>query len=140
MHYYPETDSLYIELMEKPGVETFEIQDGLNVDVDADGNVVGFDIDHLPTLAAVVGPDAEREEWRLSRFVVGADHAGNHDINSYSRVFDATATVGGIHHYIGAFSDIANLDVPGRRPRLLSLTFDDTGTTLGAERDALARI
>ena len=50
-HYYPETDSLYIELKEGPGVETREILDGLNIDVDASGEVVGFDIDHLSQLA-----------------------------------------------------------------------------------------
>ena len=48
LHYYPETDSLYVELKEEPGVETREITDGLNVDLDADGEVVGFDIDHAP--------------------------------------------------------------------------------------------
>ena len=46
LHYYPETDSLYIELSEKPGVETREVSDGVNVDIDARGNLVGFDIDH----------------------------------------------------------------------------------------------
>jgi uncharacterized protein YuzE len=46
LHYYPETDSLYIELKTAPGAETREIVDGLAVDFDADGNVVGFDIDH----------------------------------------------------------------------------------------------
>lgn len=46
LHYYPETDSLYIELVEAPGVETREIVQGLNVDLDAKGDVVGFDIDH----------------------------------------------------------------------------------------------
>ena len=45
LHYYPETDSLYIELKTAPGAETREIVDGLMVDFDADGNVVGFDID-----------------------------------------------------------------------------------------------
>ena len=45
LHYYPETDSLYIELSEKPGVETREVSDGVNVDIDARGNLVGFDID-----------------------------------------------------------------------------------------------
>jgi len=43
--YYPDTDSLYIELKAGPGVEVREIVDGLNVDLDADGAVVGFDID-----------------------------------------------------------------------------------------------
>ena len=46
LHYYPETDSLYIELKDAPGVETREISLGLNVDLDAKGEVVGFDIDH----------------------------------------------------------------------------------------------
>lgn len=45
LHYYPETDSLYIELKSGPGVETVEIRDGLNVDLDAGGDVVGFDMD-----------------------------------------------------------------------------------------------
>ena len=45
LHYYPETDSLYIELTEAPGAETREIAEGLQADFDADGNVVGFDID-----------------------------------------------------------------------------------------------
>jgi uncharacterized protein YuzE len=46
LHYYPETDSLYIELKGAPGAEIREIVDGLVVDFDADGNVVGLDIDH----------------------------------------------------------------------------------------------
>ena len=51
-HYDPETDALYIELKEEPSVETREILDGLNIDVDAHGEVAGFDIDHLSQLAA----------------------------------------------------------------------------------------
>jgi uncharacterized protein YuzE len=46
LHYYPETDSLYIELQAGPGTETREIVEGLVVDLDAEGNVVGLDIDH----------------------------------------------------------------------------------------------
>lgn len=46
LHYYPETDSLYIELKSEPGFETREIVEGLVADFDAEGNVVGFDIDH----------------------------------------------------------------------------------------------
>jgi uncharacterized protein YuzE len=45
LHYYPETDSLYIELRPQPGAEVREVADGLNVDIDAAGEVVGFDID-----------------------------------------------------------------------------------------------
>lgn len=46
LHYYPETDSLYIELKSAPGAETREIVEGLVVDFDAKGDVVGLDIDH----------------------------------------------------------------------------------------------
>ena len=46
LHYCPDTDSLYIELKNAPGVETREVALGLNVDLDARGEVVGFDIDH----------------------------------------------------------------------------------------------
>ena len=62
LHYYPETDSLYIELKAGPGVETREITDGLNVDLNAAGEVEGFDIDHasrhldLTTLETVALP------------------------------------------------------------------------------------
>ena len=45
LHYYPDTDSLYIDLSSKPGTETQEIGDGLVLDLDSDGNVVGIDID-----------------------------------------------------------------------------------------------
>ena len=43
LHYCPETDSLYIELKDGPGVETREIVEGLAVDLDEKGDVVGFD-------------------------------------------------------------------------------------------------
>ena len=49
LHYYPETDSLYIELRNTPSVETREIANGLNADFDGQGNVVGLDIDGAST-------------------------------------------------------------------------------------------
>ena len=45
LHYYPETDSLYIELKGEPGVETREIAAGLVADLDAEGVVVRVDDD-----------------------------------------------------------------------------------------------
>ena len=45
LHYYPDTDSLYVEFKAGPGAETREVSEGLNVDLDANGDVVGFDID-----------------------------------------------------------------------------------------------
>jgi uncharacterized protein YuzE len=46
LHYYPETDSLYIELKSGPGAEVREVVQGVVADIDANGDVVGFDIDH----------------------------------------------------------------------------------------------
>ncbi len=46
LHYYPETDSLYIDLNSRPSADSREIADGLVVDFDAQGNIVGIDIDH----------------------------------------------------------------------------------------------
>ena len=46
LHYYTETDSLCIELKSTPGAEAREIVAGLVVDFDANGDVVGLDIDH----------------------------------------------------------------------------------------------
>ncbi|MEW6377842.1 MAG: DUF2283 domain-containing protein [Thermodesulfobacteriota bacterium] len=46
LNYYPETDSLYIDLSEKPSVESREISEGIVLDYDAEGNLVGIDIDN----------------------------------------------------------------------------------------------
>jgi uncharacterized protein YuzE len=46
IRYYPETDSLYIDLSEKTSVESREISEGAVLDYDADGNLVGIDIDN----------------------------------------------------------------------------------------------
>ena len=46
LKYYPETDSLYIDLSSNPGTDSKEVADGVVIDLDGDGNVVGIDIDH----------------------------------------------------------------------------------------------
>jgi len=46
LNYHPDTDSLYIDLSEKPSVETREISEGVMLDYDANGNLVGIDIDN----------------------------------------------------------------------------------------------
>ena len=46
LNYHPDTDSLYIDLSEKPSVETREISEGILLDYDANGNLVGIDIDN----------------------------------------------------------------------------------------------
>lgn len=46
LNYYPETDSLYIDLSEKTSTESREISEGILLDYDAEGNLVGIDIDN----------------------------------------------------------------------------------------------
>ena len=46
LNYYPETDSLYIDLSELPSVESREISEGVILDYDAEGRLVGIDIDN----------------------------------------------------------------------------------------------
>jgi uncharacterized protein YuzE len=46
LSYHAETDSLYIDLSEKPSVESREVSEGVVLDYDAAGNLVGIDIDH----------------------------------------------------------------------------------------------
>jgi uncharacterized protein YuzE len=46
LNYYPETDSLYIDLADEPSAESREVSDGVVLDYDARGNLVGIDIDN----------------------------------------------------------------------------------------------
>src|ERR1700674_1843231 len=45
INYYPDTDSLYIDLSAKTSVDSREVSDGVVLDYDVDGNLVGIDID-----------------------------------------------------------------------------------------------
>jgi len=46
LNYYPETDSLYIDLSYKNSVDSIEISEGVVIDFDEEGNIVGIDIDN----------------------------------------------------------------------------------------------
>jgi uncharacterized protein YuzE len=46
LNYHRETDSLYIDLAERPSAESREISEGVVLDYDADGRLVGIDIDN----------------------------------------------------------------------------------------------
>jgi len=46
LNYYADTDSLYIDLSERPSAESREITEGVVLDYDAEGNLVGIDIDN----------------------------------------------------------------------------------------------
>lgn len=63
LNYYRETDSLYIDLSERDSVESREVSDGIVLDFDEQGNVVGIDIDHAS------------DKVQLSRLVLQGIHA-----------------------------------------------------------------
>lgn len=48
--YYAETDSLYIDLAEKAGVDSREVAPGIVLDFDEAGRLVGIDIDQASTV------------------------------------------------------------------------------------------
>ncbi len=57
--YYPETDSLYIDLSEKPSVDSREVAPGVVLDFDAEGTLVGIDIDHASQIVNLSRLEAE---------------------------------------------------------------------------------
>ena len=46
LDYFPDTDSLYIDLSDTPSAESREVSEGVVLDYDAGVNLVGIDIDH----------------------------------------------------------------------------------------------
>jgi len=64
LNYYPDTDSLYIDLTSKPSTESQEVSEGVVLDYGADGNLVGIDIDNA-------SKKLELKEMRLSKLPVG---------------------------------------------------------------------
>jgi len=66
LRYYAETDSLYIELSQRAGADSLEVTEGLVVDLDEHGDVIGIDIEHasekldLQTVETVALPAPSR--------------------------------------------------------------------------------
>jgi len=46
INYYPDTDSLYIDLSSKTSSESIQISEGIVLDYDEHNNLVGIDIDN----------------------------------------------------------------------------------------------
>jgi uncharacterized protein YuzE len=53
LSYYPDTDSVYIDLLETPSVDSRESSEGIVLDYDAAGHVVGIDIDNASQKVAL---------------------------------------------------------------------------------------
>jgi uncharacterized protein YuzE len=58
-HYYPETDSLYIDLSANVSVDSIEVTPGVVLDLDAHGRPVGIDIDHASQVVDLSRLEAE---------------------------------------------------------------------------------
>lgn len=65
VHYYPETDSLYIDLADRPGAESHEVAEGVVLDFDSEGRLVGIDIDRASQVVDL--KTIETEELPLGR-------------------------------------------------------------------------
>jgi uncharacterized protein YuzE len=59
LNYDHETDSLYIDLNSRPSADSREIQDGVVIDVDARGKIVGIDIQHASELLDLATLEAD---------------------------------------------------------------------------------
>lgn len=46
LHYYPDTDSLYIDLADRPSADSIEVASHVVVDLDDTGQITGIDIQH----------------------------------------------------------------------------------------------
>jgi len=57
--YYPETDSLYIDLSEKASADSQEVAPGVVLDFDADGQLVGIDVDHASRVVNLTNLEAK---------------------------------------------------------------------------------
>lgn len=58
-NYYSETDSLYIDLAERPAQDSMEVTPGVVLDFDAKGQIVGIDIDHASQIVNLKKIEAE---------------------------------------------------------------------------------
>ena len=58
LYYYTETDSLYIDLAERPGSSSREVAPGVVLDLDESGALVGIDIDNASRVLDLPGLDA----------------------------------------------------------------------------------
>jgi uncharacterized protein YuzE len=73
LHYYPDTDSLYIELSPGSAADSREVAKGVVLDFGADGRLVGIDVDHasdkvdLSRLKRAVAP----HRWTTSPLLPG---------------------------------------------------------------------
>ncbi len=70
LNYYPKTDSLYIDLSEKKSVDSKEISNGVVVDYDEAGGIVGIDIDNASKIVNL--QRIESDSMPIKSFVIAS--------------------------------------------------------------------
>ena len=70
VRYYKDTDSLYIDLSEKSGVESLEVAPGIVLDFDENHNIAGIDIDGASRVLNL--SEFEVSDFPLKRLVLSA--------------------------------------------------------------------
>ena len=70
VNYFPETDSLYIDLSERLSVESREISEGVVLDYDETGRLVGIDIDNA-------SEKVQLQQFVVSKFPVAVETAAS---------------------------------------------------------------
>ena len=91
VHYYPETDSQYIELKDVASVESYEVCDGLVVDLDDSGAAVGLEIEHLSFFTMNSGAEVGLEIHRRDPTDDGAIAAFGVDVEALCCFVDSLA-------------------------------------------------
>jgi len=67
LNYYPETDSLYIDLIDRASVESREVSAGVVLDYDAQGRVVGIDIDQASSTVDLTKLELHAQQMAIER-------------------------------------------------------------------------
>lgn len=73
LKYYEDTDSLYIDLSAKPSAESREVSEGIVLDYDSEGNLVGIDIDNASQQETGSGGDQSDESSSPPSEIVRVD-------------------------------------------------------------------
>ena len=53
IQYFPDTDTVYMELIDREVVETIDLNENTVIDLDANGNVVAITLEHARELANI---------------------------------------------------------------------------------------
>lgn len=67
--YYPDTDSLYIELQPVAGADAFELLPDVVVDIDSNDQIVGFDVQHASAHLGTKTPNPAAVEKLQNKLV-----------------------------------------------------------------------